>query len=148
MAVGRLGRRLRQIPSSTGLSPSQYEVLSTVVARGPLRIAELVELEALNPTMVSRIVGRLESAGLVHRSQDELDARVGHVETTEAGDQLVAGVRAQRDDSVARLLAMLDTSQRRKLRAALPALEALAEVARPSTATLSEPGPARTPAAR
>jgi len=57
-------------PSRGGTFPSQYEVLVTIVGRGPLRHAELAVLEGINPTMLSRIVGKLESAGLVARTQD------------------------------------------------------------------------------
>ncbi len=130
VVVSRLGRRLRQSPSAAELSPSQYEVLSTVVVRGPLRVAELVDLETLNPTMVSRIVGKLEGAGLLSRTQDRDDARVTHVEATAPGRRLVIRVRKERDESVALLLAELDDSQRSCLVRALPALEKLAEVGR------------------
>ena len=63
--VGRLGRGLRQTRAGTELSPSQYEVLATVSNRRRLRLSDLASIEGLNPTLLSRIVGRLEDAGLV-----------------------------------------------------------------------------------
>jgi hypothetical protein len=33
-----------------------------IVNRGPLGLAELTEIEGLNPTMLSRVVGRLDSS--------------------------------------------------------------------------------------
>jgi DNA-binding HxlR family transcriptional regulator len=54
----------------SSLSPSQREVLSTIVRRGPLRLSELAAEEGLNPTMLSRIVTNLEAAKLVARRPD------------------------------------------------------------------------------
>jgi hypothetical protein len=45
-----------------GASPAHAFVLAIVVNRGPLGLAELIEIEGLNPTMLSRVVGRLDSS--------------------------------------------------------------------------------------
>src|ERR1700691_823112 len=78
-AVGRLNRSLRQTRAGAALTPSQYEVLVTLVAEGPLRLAQLALMEGLNPTMLSRIAGKLEASGLVDRAADTGDGRVVHL---------------------------------------------------------------------
>jgi hypothetical protein len=60
-AIGKLSRRLRTTVGPAGLTPSQMSVLFTVVRRGPLGLADLAEVEAMNPTMVSRITTQLSA---------------------------------------------------------------------------------------
>ncbi len=75
--VGRMSRGLRQAGGQTELSPSQSEVLGTVARRGDVRLSELASIEGINPTLLSRIVGKLETAGLLAREADPDDRRVG-----------------------------------------------------------------------
>ena len=63
-AIGRLSRQLNASVADIGYSPSQLSVLGTVARRGPIGIGELAELEGINPTMLSRIVGKLSDADL------------------------------------------------------------------------------------
>ena len=73
--------------TSTGedLTPTQYSVLALVRVRGPLGLAELTELEGLNPTMLSRIVKVLDERGLIRRLPDPSDMRAARVEVTPEG---------------------------------------------------------------
>jgi len=126
-AVGRLSRRLRQTHAGADLTPSQYEVLVTLVQHSPLRHAELAALEGLNPTMLSRVVGKLEARGLATRLADDADGRVVHVAVTKEGRDLVARVRKERADVLRAALRTLTDEDVRALEAALPALEVLTE---------------------
>jgi DNA-binding MarR family transcriptional regulator len=128
-AVGRLSRSLRQTRAGAeaGLSPSQYEVLVTIVGQGPSRLAELAAREGLNPTMLSRIAGKLEASGLVDRVADTSDGRVVHLAASRKGKELVESVRRERADALSVVLAGLTEDQRGTLEAALPVLDALAE---------------------
>ena len=76
-AVMRLGRWLRTASAEEGLSPAQSSVLATLVREGPMRAGDLAAVEALNPTMVSRVLAHLEEAGLAARAADPGDGR-GH----------------------------------------------------------------------
>jgi DNA-binding MarR family transcriptional regulator len=125
--VGRLGRTLRLTHVDGSLSPSQREVLSTIVRRGPLRLSELAADEGLNPTMLSRIVGHLETAKLVTRTSDPSDARVVHLTSTDAGRSLWEEIRNERTDALLYALDKLPDDQRRSIEEALPALELLVE---------------------
>jgi len=75
------------------LTGTQDSVLATAARLGPVRITELAEVEGINPTMMSRIVGKLEDAGLLHRRPDPDDRRAALVEPTAAGRELQRHVR-------------------------------------------------------
>lgn len=134
VVIGRLARQLNATSTGEGLTPSQASVLGLVTVRGPLGLTELAELEGLNPTMLSRVVGRLGELGLISRVQDPADLRAAKVEVTPAGAEVSERVRAQRTEIVARCLERLPSATARTLLDALPALEALAEELRTSTA--------------
>lgn len=123
--VGRLGRALRLTHVDSSLSPSQREVLATIVRRGPLRLSELAVEESLNPTMLSRILSHLESAKFVTRRADEDDARVVHLAATETGLALHEEMRNERTDALFFALGKLSADQRRVVIEALPVLELL-----------------------
>ena len=126
--IARLGRRLRMTHADGDLSPSQHEVLATIVRRGPLRLSELATIEGLNPTMLSRIAGKLESADLVTRTQDPGDGRVAHLEATGAGRKLYEEIRSERTDALMLAFDHLSHDERSTLIAAMPVLESLAEM--------------------
>ncbi len=123
--IGRLARQMRVSATHAGLTPTQMSVLNSVVRHGPLRLAELQSIEAVNPTMLSRIVGKLEEAGLISRVGEPHDRRVVTVGVTAAGRQIQEQVRDERNRTLTLLLEALPTEQAQAVLAALPALEAL-----------------------
>jgi DNA-binding MarR family transcriptional regulator len=127
MVIARLGRRLRMTHPDDDLSPSQFEVLATVARRGTLRLAELADIEGLNPTMLSRIATRLEDKGLVVRTQDAGDRRVASLEATPGGIDLYQQILCERTEALVQALGQLPEEDRRKLLEALGVLESLAE---------------------
>ena len=56
-AVLRIARRLRTSGDPEGLTATQSSVLATLVRQGPMRAGDLAEAEALNPTLLSRVLG-------------------------------------------------------------------------------------------
>ena len=123
--IGRLARQMRVSSTHAGLTPSQMSALNSVVGRGPLRLAELQAIEGVNPTMLSRIIGKLEEAGLISRVCDPVDRRVVTVEGTAAGRRTQQQVREERNRTLTALLEGLPDEQLQAVLAALPALEAL-----------------------
>jgi DNA-binding MarR family transcriptional regulator len=132
VALGRTVRALDRRTNFEDLTRTQMTVLGSVVRRGRIGVAELAEFEAINPTMLSRIVGRLEERGLVQRVPDAVDRRVTHVEGTASGTKVWEEHRRERTRLLADLLADLPQLDTAALLAAVPALEALAERARPA----------------
>src|SRR6516164_1982825 len=125
--VLRLARQLHAASADEGLTPTQASVLGITAGRGPLSLAELIEIEGLNPTMLSRVVGKLDSFGLIRRLRDPDDFRAARVEVTPEGEQAYQRIAAQRAAILSERVAGLPAEQVAALIAALPALENLAE---------------------
>jgi DNA-binding MarR family transcriptional regulator len=132
--VLRLARQLNAASVGEGLTPSQASVLGIVTNRGPLGLAELTEIEGLNPTMLSRIVGKLDSFGLIRRLRDPDDLRAARVEVTPDGKRTYQRIAAQRAAIISECVASLPAEQEAALAAALPALENLAQGLRAAAA--------------
>jgi len=126
-AVSRLARRLKPTAAAGTLTLTEVDVLLTASNRGPLRLSDLAQTAGLNPTMLSRVVGKLEEQGLLRRMQDRSDGRVCRVEVTAHGRRLHERIKTERADVLSRQLALLDPAERQAVVAALPVLEHLAE---------------------
>jgi DNA-binding MarR family transcriptional regulator len=132
--IPRLARQLNDTSTGEDLTPSQYSVLSLIRVRGPLGLAELTELEGINPTMLSRIVKVLDERGLIRRLPNPNDMRAALVEATAAGEGVHERVRAQRTQVVTECLERLPPETAETLLAAVPAMEELAEAVKSSPA--------------
>ncbi len=126
VAIGVLARALRHTTAGAGLTPSELSTLSAVSHAGPIGLSELAALERLNPTMLSRIAGKLCDAGLIARSPSPDDRRAAVVDVTATGRKRHARIQAERTASLTRHLDALSDADAAALLAALPALEALA----------------------
>lgn len=138
-ALSKVVRELERRSGEQGLSPTQLNVLGTVARRKRLGLSELAEIEGINPTMLSRLVGKLETAGLVRRVPDEADRRVFHAEITAAGNKVWERNRRTRTKLLSDLLDNLPAQDVTALAEALPALEALGEVAKARAAAVGRP---------
>jgi DNA-binding MarR family transcriptional regulator len=125
--ISKLARELNSSSTVAGLTPSQSSVLGLISGHGPVSLAELSELEGLNPTMLSRVISKLHDLGLIERIRDPDDLRTAFVATTATGKRVYRQVKARRAVAVSRCLEMLPAEQAQLLTQALPALEAFAE---------------------
>jgi DNA-binding MarR family transcriptional regulator len=125
--IGRLARLLNDSSSSEDLSPTQASVLASVASRGPIGAAELAAIEGLNPTMLSRIVSKLDGAGLLRRFPNPTDLRAVNIEITDTGREVCRRIVEHRTQTVAKILESLPSHHTEALLTALPALEALAD---------------------
>jgi DNA-binding MarR family transcriptional regulator len=124
--VAKLSRRLRPTVAGSGLTPSQISVLFTVVRLGPLGLSDLAAIEAMNPTMVSRIIVQLCETGLLQRESRPEDRRAATVTATAAGRRLRERVHNERERALSQYLGGMSAAQLDRLWAALPVLEDLA----------------------
>jgi DNA-binding MarR family transcriptional regulator len=127
IAVARFSRRLKPTAAAGSMTTTEVDVLVAIDRHGPLRLSDLAGFAGLNPTMLSRLIPRLEVAGLMRRLVEAGDRRVCRVEITVKGRRLLERIRSERNDSLSRLLGDLDDADRRTLAAAVPVLETLAE---------------------
>ena len=125
--VLKLARQLNAASREEGLTPTQASVLGIATMRGPLSLSELTELEGINPTMLSRVIGTLDEYGLMKRLRDPDDFRAARVEVTPKGRDVYQRITAQRSAVISESVTGLAADQQAALGAALPALENLAE---------------------
>ena len=125
-AVGRLARRIRPTRAGAELTLTEATVLATTARNGAVGLSWLAREEGMNPTMLSRVVWRLEDAGLLARRPDPRDRRAALVDATPAGRKLHERIRAERTDALSQLIEQLGAAEREALDAALPVLEQLA----------------------
>jgi DNA-binding MarR family transcriptional regulator len=125
--VLKLARQLNAASREEGLTPTQASVLGITTVRGPLSLAELTEIEGINPTMLSRVIGKLDSYDLIKRLRDPDDFRAARVEVTQKGRSVYERITAQRSAVISESVRGLPAGQQAALVAALPALENLAE---------------------
>lgn len=67
------------------VTSAQWKVLVVLARNADSRVADLVEVLDHDQAAVSRLVTRMERAGLVRRRADPADARAGFVSLTAAG---------------------------------------------------------------
>jgi DNA-binding MarR family transcriptional regulator len=127
VAVFTISRSIDRQVGSGEMTRTQMSVLGTIVRRGPLRLSELAERENLNPTMLSRVVAKLDAGGFIQRLPDPDDQRAIRVEATASGTRTQRRLRAERSALLAARLGSLPEDTATQLIAALPALEQLAE---------------------
>jgi DNA-binding MarR family transcriptional regulator len=126
--IARLGRRLRQ-EAGGELSPSQSAALTTIAAYGPLTPSELAQRERIQRPTATRVLARLEEAGLLERAGDPADRRSTLISATAAGRDLLAAQRERKDAFLARRLDGLAADELAVLEKAAAILERVLEEA-------------------
>jgi DNA-binding MarR family transcriptional regulator len=122
----RTARRLRQ-EAGTELSPSQTAALATIERRGPLTPSELAAYERIQRPTATRVIARLEEAGLIERAADPADGRSSLVSISREGRALLEAVRTRKDAFLARRLEELDADEIATLERAAEILEQVLE---------------------
>jgi len=125
LAITRLSRLLRQEVQAE-LTPSQISALSTIRRLGPMTLGELAEHERVAPPSVTRMVDRLTQEGWVERIADPDDRRVCRVVTTARAEEMVGEARARKAAWVEDRMAELGAADRRRVVAAVSAIEQMA----------------------
>lgn len=126
LAIARTARRLRQ-EAEEELSPSQASALATIDRHGPLTPSELAARERIQRPTATRVLARLEEAGLVDRARDPEDGRSCLVALTPGGRELLVRVRTRKNAYLSRRLRELDPDERAALDRAAAILERLLE---------------------
>ena len=119
--VGRYTRLLQL--ARGGLSHGQLSALASVTKHGPMRLADLAQIESVSAPATTRTVAELELRGLVQRRPDPDDGRAALIEVTAEGAAAIVLARSVRTQVVAGLLITLNPEELATVQAALPALE-------------------------
>ncbi len=126
LSVMRLARRMRAERADTSLSLSSLAALATVERHGPLAPGELAAHEKVSPPSMTRLVGRLELAGLLTRTAHPTDRRQVLLALTKAGTALLREDRRRREAWLAQRLGDLAPEELAVLRRAAAVLDKLA----------------------
>ncbi|MGH8969955.1 MAG: MarR family winged helix-turn-helix transcriptional regulator [Actinomycetes bacterium] len=96
------GELARALQRRHGIGLSEYRALDRLAAAedGELRMQELAELIGLNQSSVSRLVVRLESAGLTRRTLCPDDRRGVYTVITEEGRARLAGAHPTYEETL------------------------------------------------
>src|SRR6185312_914623 len=91
-----------------GVTRAQWKVLFRLNRQPGLRQIELADMLDIEPITLSRIVDRLEEAGLVQRVADPADRRAWRLHVTATAQPLVEKLRAVADEMIADAFAGID----------------------------------------
>jgi DNA-binding MarR family transcriptional regulator len=126
VAIFRTARRLRQ-EAGAGLGPALTAALGTIERHGPLTPSELADLERVQRPTATRMVARLEAAGLIVRARDPADGRSSLVSASSRGLELMRRLRKRRTAYLARRFRELPPDEVAALGRAAEILERLLE---------------------
>jgi DNA-binding MarR family transcriptional regulator len=126
VAIFRTARRLRQ-EAGADLGPALTAALGTIERHGPLTPSELADLERVKRPTATRMVARLEAAGLIVRARDPADGRSSLVSASSRGLELMRRLRKRRTAYLARRFRELPPDEVAALGRAAEILERLLE---------------------
>lgn len=112
-------RILRSHTAADDVSASQYSVLAYLQRTGESTPGTIAEFEHVSPPVMTRILGRLEEAGLVHRDTHPEDGRQVRVTLTDLGEDVVIRGRRERDNWLRSRLGDVTAAERHTLEEAV-----------------------------
>ena len=83
---------MERVMSKHGLNITSYRILTVLRERGAASVSDLSKIALTKRTTVSRIVDRMEKAGLVTKASLDSDNRVTMVTPTVRGAEMLAGL--------------------------------------------------------
>lgn len=109
------------------LPMAQVEMLQLLDDQTPMRVGDIATRQRLAASTVSGLIGQLMNAGLVERTVDPRDRRAAAVTLTDAGREQLEAWQHAHETRIERALEALPAEDRGRVRAALPALDRLAD---------------------
>jgi DNA-binding MarR family transcriptional regulator/nucleotide-binding universal stress UspA family protein len=114
---------------SRELSLTAESAMATLERTGPRRLTDLAVSEGVTRPSMTSVVSQLEDLGFAQRLPDPADGRVARVAVTRAGRHHLAAARSAGASVFTALIDKLTDQEEAALRAALPALWRLLELA-------------------
>jgi len=110
--IGETGHALRKAfgrrAACIGVTGAQWKVLFKLTLKPDLRQTDLADLLDLEPITLTRIIDRLQEAGLVERTPDPTDRRAWRLHVTAKAQPVVGQLRAIADEMTADAFAGID----------------------------------------
>jgi DNA-binding MarR family transcriptional regulator len=127
-AIRRVVRRaVRNSAVAQALPPARSELLRLTARQPGISVADAAHELRLAPNSVSTMVSQLTADGLLTRSRADSDGRSVRLAVTPAGAERIAQWQDIRADVAGRALDLISEPDREAIRAAIPALNRLAE---------------------
>src|SRR5919201_6702037 len=123
----KLARELRREIHSLGVTGGQVSLLVQIKQAPGIGVRELARLERISVPGMSKVVSRLEEAGLVTRTPVGSDRRRVGLTLTEDGNRVLRSVKSKRTAWLAARLRTLDEKQLEALDRAVEPLTLLLE---------------------
>ena len=128
VAVGRMVRKLRQVPFEGELTVAESSALALLEREGPATSSDLARLDRISPQSMGVTVAALLGRGLIERSRDPRDGRRMVLSITGEGRRMVNDKRGARTGQIAAALRDgFSDADLRQLIAATALLERLAQ---------------------
>ena len=110
--IGETAHALRKAftrrAACVGVTGAQWKVLFKLTLKPGLRQTDLADLLDIEPITLTRIVDRLQEAGLVERTSDPSDRRAWRLHVTAKAQPVVQKLRAIADEMTADAFAGVD----------------------------------------
>ena len=110
--IGETAHALRKAftrrAASVGVTGAQWKVLFKLTLKPGLRQTDLADLLDIEPITLTRIIDRLQEAGLVERTPDPTDRRAWRLHVTAKAQPVVGKLRAIADEMTAEAFAGID----------------------------------------
>jgi DNA-binding MarR family transcriptional regulator len=128
VAIGRLGRRLREETRPGNLTASQLSAVGRLDRDGPATVTTLARAEGVRPQSMGATISVLEAEGLLAGTPDPADGRQTIYSLTAECRRLLKASRAAREDWLFRAIqAKLATREQEKLGVVVELLQRLSE---------------------
>jgi len=110
--IGETAHALRKAftrrAASVGVTGAQWKVLFKLTLKPALRQTDLADLLDIEPITLTRIIDRLQEAGLVERTPDPTDRRAWRLHVTAKAQPVVEKLRAIANEMTAEVFAGID----------------------------------------
>ena len=134
--IGETAHALRRAfdrrAATLGVTRAQWKVLFRLSRQPGLRQIELADILDVEPITLSRIIDRLEEAGLVERRTDPADRRAWRLELTARAEPLIAKLRTLAEALMDEAFAGLTNEELELMRAKLTKIRDNIAAANPS----------------
>ena len=121
--IGETAHALRKAfgrrAACVGVTGAQWKVLFKLTLKPGLRQTDLADLLDLEPITLTRIIDRLQEAGLVERTPDPADRRAWRLHLTAKAEPVVEKLRAIADEMTAEVFAGIDPKEIQVMRQVL-----------------------------
>lgn len=126
-ATVRLNRRLRT-EQETAVSLPQISVLTALALYGPMTPGALAQHERVKPPSMTRVLGLLETAGMIERAKHPTDGRQIMVSIAVRGMAVLEDEGSKREEWLRVQIGRLTPTQQKTLRAASEIMLEMADI--------------------